>query len=587
MDKIAQKKKTEKLNPIVLDFIFAAVLLVLPLIHIAFGVELTDTAYSLGNFENLDKMNITWTVATFWANMLGRFFTNLPFGYTWIGMKFYTALVPVAGVMVSYFFLKNYIPRWIVFIGEILTISLFWCPTTILYNYLSYLLFNIAAIILAVSLIKEKRWGLAIAGVVLAFNVFVRFPNITEVALIVVVWFNAKNTKKKFLYGLTDTLICVGGFTFGMILNVLLIGFRYGFSSLPLMVTSLFSMTGSNAGYKPHQMVFAMFRDYIKYTKPFIFVVGITVLCFAVSAIMKRHFARIITIVAQFLLYGLFIFWGYRNSVFTVKYSEYSSMFFWAVMFFVIGNTGAIWTLLRKRREREHKILALTVLVILWITPLGSNNGLYPSMNNLFIVAPVILFMCYSELFKGRNFHELLDLETKNSMVSTRITVFLLLASILVNCFIFGFTFIFRDSGFPRNNHFEINGNRVLVGMHTNAERKAIIENLTVYVDEHGYENREAIFYGDIPGLEYILKMPCAISHTWPDLGSFSYKEFESDIEGLTEPPIIFVNKDYCSNILNPGEEASDKDICLSKYMTDNEYILKAKIENIEIYSTK
>ena len=583
MDK-TEKKKNQKTKLIILDCIFLAVLVLFPFLHLAFGVEFTDTAYSLGNYENLDKMNLTWTVATFWANMLGRFFTMLPFGATWIGMKFYTTLVPVLGVVLSYLFLKKYMPRVFVFVGEILAISLFWCPTTILYNYLTYLLFTCAVIVLVESLEKEKRWGLAVAGVILAFNVFVRFPNITETALIVVVWFSACLKKKKFVYGLTDTLICIGGFFLGIAANAGLIGIKYGFSSIPHMVISLFSMTGENSGYKPTGMIMAILRGYTTYYKSFILLVGITVLCFAVSALMKRHYARIIIVVAQFVLYGLFLFWAYRNHVFTFRYNDYSSMYFWMVVFFLIANMMSVWTMLRKRNELAHKLIATAVLVIIWITPLGSNNALYPSMNNLFIVAPAVLFMIWNELFKGRNFYELLDLEARNTMVATRISLFLLIVTATVQCIIFGFVFIFRDPGFPVSNSTKIEGNEVLAGMHTNPERAALIEELTSYVSDKGYEGKRAIFYGDIPGLEYILKMPCAISHTWPNLGSFSYDEFANDIDSLTDKPIVFINTDYMADEYNPNKSYRKEDY-LEEFLEENGYSLSAKIEYIAIYS--
>ena len=587
MDNTKISEKKTKIKPVVWDCIFLAILVLLPFLHLAFGVELTDTAYSLGNYENLDSMNLTWTIATFWANMLGKLFSMLPLGSTWIGMKFYTTLVPVAAVVLSYLFLKQYLTRWIVFVGELLAISLLWCPTTILYNYLTYLLFTFVVITLIESLIKEKRWGLAIAGVLLAFNVFVRFPNITEASLIVIVWLNARINKKKFGYALTDTLICIGGFGLGVLLNVLLIGLKYGFLSIPNMVISLFSMTGENTGYKPTQMILTIIRGYSTYYKSFIFIIAISVICFAVSAIMKRHYARIITIIAQFVLYGLFLFWGYRNHVYTVRYSDYSSMYFWMVVFFVIGNTVSVWTLLRKRTEKTHKLLAASVIIILAITPLGSNNALYPSINNLFIVAPAVIFMCWNELFKGRNFYELLDLEAKNTMVATRITVALLLISIVVHCSIFGVVFIFRDSGFPYNNHTKIEGNEVLKGMHTNPERAALIEELTDYVKNNNLKGQKAVYYGDIPGLEYILKMPCAISHTWPNLGSFAYDDFVNDFDKLESAPVIFVNVDYCRDILEVGSQADKKDIFLSEYMNNNSYSLDARIGNIAIYSSK
>ncbi|MBP5494845.1 MAG: hypothetical protein J6X97_07080 [Lachnospiraceae bacterium] len=583
MDK-KEKKNNKKTKLIILDCIFLAVLVLLPFLHLAFGVEFTDTAYSLGNYENLDKMNLTWTVATFWANMLGRFFTMLPFGATWIGMKFYTTLVPVTGVVFSYLFLKKYIPRLFVFVGEILAISLFWCPTTILYNYVTYLLFTLAVIVLVESLSKDKRWGLAFAGIILAFNVFVRFPNVTEAALIVVVWFSAGLKKKKFVYGLVDTLICIGGFFAGIVANVGLIGIKYGFSSIPNMVISLFSMTGENAGYTPTGMIMAIIRGYTTYYKSFILLIGITVLCFAVSAIMKRHYARIITVVAQFILYGLFLFWGYRNHVYTLRYNDYSSIYFWMAVFFMIANIMSVWTMLRKRNDIEHKLIATAVLVIVWISPLGSNNALYPSINNLFIVAPAVLFMIWNELFKGRNFYEVLDLEARNTMVATRISMFLLIVTITIQCIIFGFVFVFRDPGFPTKNSTKIDGNEVLVGMHTNPERAALIEELTSYVNDKDYEGRRAIFYGDIPGLEYILKMPCAISHTWPNLGSFSYDDFVKDIDSLEDKPIIFINTDYMADAYNINKSYR-KEQYLEDFLEKNGYSLSAKIEYIAIYS--
>ena len=579
----------------ILDCIFLAVLVLLPFLHLAFGVEFTDTGYSLGNYENLEHMNLTWTIATFWANMVGKFFTILPMGHTWIGMKFYTTLVPVFTLLISYTFLKKYINRIIVFVGEILAISLFWCPTTILYNYLTYCLFTIVIILIIKGLEEDKWYLLLIAGIVLAFNVFVRFPNITEALLIVLVCFKGIIDKKKFSKTLATVGICIGGFIIGVAVNVLIIGLMYGFDSIPNMITSLFAMTDDNQTYKPTQMILAILTGYISYAKASILLIALTVFSFAASALIKRHMFRIITIIVQVILYGVFLFWAYKNHVYTVHYNDYSSMYFWMVAFLMLGNIYSVWTMLRRKNSSAHKLMALAVLIVIWITPLGSNNALYPSMNNLFLVAPIVLFMIWNELFRRRNFYELLDLEAKNTMVSSRVTIALLMISVMVHCSLFGFCHVFRDSGFPYNNHTAINGNSVLVGMHTNEERAETIEKLTEYVTNEGLaKNAEAVYYGNLPGLEYILGIPCAISHTWPDLGSYSDKTFEKELNDIAtsgnyeyaEAPTVFVNTDLCPDIMNPGPDASTKEKILKNYLSDYGYYLAYEVGEIQVYRT-
>lgn len=582
------KKEAKSTKKICLkDCIFLAILVLLPFMHVCVGVEFTDTAYSLGNYENLSDMNLTWTVATFWANYVGKLFTMLPFGDLWIGMKIYTTLVVSLTAGVSFVFLKSKIPSVIAFVSEIFAICLCWCPTTILYNYLTYLLFTLAVVVLVSALEKESKAGMIVAGVILAFNVFVRFPNITEVALITVVWTDAVINKRKFKKGLLNTLVCVGGFLLGIAVNVGIIGVMYGFESIPQMVVSLFSMTKEETSYSPVQMVIKMIRSYYQYyLKSYTIIAGISVGCFFGAALLKKQWAKITVIVAQFLLYGVFLVWAVRNSVFTFKYGEYSSIYFWGVVFLILVNSFSIWSLLRKRTDHVHKLLAMACLVIIWITPLGSNNGLYPSFNNLYIVAPFTVYMIWAELFKGRNFSEILDLEAKNSMVSTRITVLLLVLCIGVQGLLFGVVFVFRDTGFPFQNTERIEGNERLKGMHTNSERKALIEELSDFVANNNLEGKKAVFYGGIPGLEYILKMPCAISHTWPDLGSFTFEEFKDDIDKLDYTPVIFVNNENISDIFNPDANFSDKDCYLSNFMESNEYKLAVRIQNIEVYIT-
>ena len=77
----------------VLEILFAVLLLLLPLIKINQGVDLTDTPYSLGNYRFFEGADGVWVLATFLSNVTGYLFTRLPFGGTMIGMKLYSSLL--------------------------------------------------------------------------------------------------------------------------------------------------------------------------------------------------------------------------------------------------------------------------------------------------------------------------------------------------------------------------------------------------------------------------------------------------------------------------------------------------------------
>ena len=85
---------------------------------------------------------------TFLSNVTGRLFTYLPLGDTMLGMKLYTTLLVSAMGLLGYRFFRTKMPAWLAFAGEAAAISFCWCPTVILYNYLSYLLFVLGVILL-------------------------------------------------------------------------------------------------------------------------------------------------------------------------------------------------------------------------------------------------------------------------------------------------------------------------------------------------------------------------------------------------------------------------------------------------------
>ena len=93
---------------------------------------------------------------------------------------------------------------------------------------------------------------------------------------------------------------------------------------------------------------------------------------------------------------------------------------------------------------------------------------------------------------------------------------------------------------------------------------------------------KSAIFWGDCPGLSYILRIPSAISTTWPDLDSYTLKRLETDISQLTNPPSVIIGK----NASTDGIHKSAKWDILEKLIEDNDMTVSYENEEYLVYTS-
>ena len=62
------------------NIMFPMILLIYPLLKIDQGIDVSDTTYSLANYQYFGSMEGTWMVATFLANAVGSLLMHLPWG---------------------------------------------------------------------------------------------------------------------------------------------------------------------------------------------------------------------------------------------------------------------------------------------------------------------------------------------------------------------------------------------------------------------------------------------------------------------------------------------------------------------------
>ena len=552
-------------------YIFPVILLFYPLVGVSRGLDLADTTYALGNYEFFEVIDPMWGISTFLANVCGALFMHLPGGSTMMGMNIYCSFVISAAALAAYYVLGKWEPRWMIFIGAFIAESLCWCPRAILYNYLTYLFMTLGILFLFMGLFEwgKQSLDLVLAGVFLGLNVMVRFPNIVEAAFILILWFYELITHAEFKDALKKTLLCIGGYIIGLIVPYAAISLIYGPSAYFDMIGSLFGMTSGASDYTTGGMIASILSAYGTTFMEMLIMLpcmaaGIIMFCYKQDRFILPK--KIIYILGLLVLVRYY----FATGVFTRNYNYYDCMFQAAMMFVIItlvlGIIGSAGVL---NGSRQEQTLAFAVVLIVLITPLGSNNYTYPVINNLFLTAPISLWMLRRLMFRlgEKPWHFVWQ-----SMITTVIIVLLIQGSIFHGSFAFG-------DGENRDSHSALSK---ISSMETTAQKAQDLDELATALYDNKCLGVTAVFFGGIPGVAYALDIEPALDTTWPDLDSYSIDKFVTGLEeisGERNLPIIIIGK-------NPVEYTSfaAKQEELKDFMFENNYRSVFENDSYELF---
>ena len=507
-------------------YLFPIILFLYPFIGVNQGIDIVDTTYSLSNFQYLKGLDPMWALATYLSNVTGSFLMKLPFGGTMLGVSIYCTLFISATALVSYYLLQRWMPGWMIFIGAFMAESLFWCPRVILYNTLTYLFMAMGVLFLLIGMFEWERQNLflTLAGVCLGLNVMVRFPNILEASLILILWFFQAITGGRFVETVKKTFICIGGYLIGLLVPYVAISITYGPMAYFDMIGSLFGMTEGASDYTAGGMLAYIVEAYLHSASHMLIMLP----CIAAGIFMFMLLPdRYVFIKKILYILGLLILVRYYfgQGVFTRNYWYYDCVFPAAMMFIifsiiitVIGSAGIL------NGSKQEQTLAFTALMIILITPIGSNNYTYPIINNLFLVAPISLWI-FRRLMqrageKSYNF-------AWQAMI-TMVIVVILVQGTLFHCV---YTFGDGDEGSSRNTRVDIPKVSSMVTTEYNADT---ITKIASVIEEKGLGDRKLILFGGVPGLSYIYDLEPALDSVWPDLDSYSVSKFDNALKALS-----------------------------------------------------
>ena len=561
------------------------------------GIDVTDTGYHFSNFMYMDKMDPMWIFSTYLASLLGHFFTLLPGGNTLLGINIYTAFIPaVLGVLTFIFFVKcvkmNIMPA---FLGVLAALALCWCPTTCVYNYLTFLFFAAGAMLLYIGLVQEKTKYLIMAGVCLGMNVLVRFPNAAEAALIVVVWFTCLIRKQEFKQYLQKTGWCLLGYVLGLGIIFVQIGIQYGIGEYVNGIIRLLGMTSDASDYTLYAMIYSLIQAYL-YSGKWVVIMAVCILLGVLGfMVFPGKFTKVKSVGYAFCCAVLFR-WFYGQGMFSLQYDGYGAIFNWGAVLLIIALLMGLWLMVSPKASEAEKILAAIVIVVIGITPLGSNNQIYANINNMFLVVPFVYHvLCKMLAGTKEKILTIKNIKVRISFLPLVIMTFMCGIMLLWQSLCFGRVFVFRDS-IPRDN--TVNSISVLAQMKTNAENAQSLEELGVYVEQAELEGREVLLFGDVPALSAYLKMPFVMS-PWPDLSSYSNNTFETELEKVVENmeknrPVLIFGIEFYKFLTNQVENEEENTAYEAKYgfktsllrdmIKENEYTVTFSNEDFVIF---
>ncbi len=561
------KRQLKSLQSPLEKFVFPVILLLWPLAAASQGVSVMDTTYSLTNYAYPESIGPMWRFATFLANVLGSVLIRLPAGRTMLGMTVMCLLLISAAALTAYYTLGRMIPKWMMFIGEMIAISYCWCPAVILYNYLTYLLLAIAGclLFLAVSDVEEHRGLFMAAGALLGLNVLSRFANLTQPILILAVIFYGVITERSAKMIRRVVLWCVLGYVCGFGAGYLLSALLYGPSGYWSMIPQLFSSAGSAQSYTAGGMISSILSAYAHSLEWFA-VMGACaaagMIWFALPIVRRiRAAGRILYAAGILVLFRFF----YGRGMFTANYQDYGSMFEWGMMLVimtlilcVIDLTGAF------NAGPEERFLSAVVLLEILILPFGSNNYTYPVLNCMFMSAPFMLWM-FRRIWQETRYRDI-----HFAWHSMGIAV---IAAAIVQGGLFHCCFAFRDGTDGTARTAVMDDSSSAAGMYTTPENAKELEDLFAALRENSLQDRTLITFGNIPGLYYLCGMEPALDTAWPDLDSYSTTAFSNalsrvDAQSSAVKPVIILHHE--------GEFQSESGPAklerLQQYIRDNGY---------------
>ncbi len=603
---ILEKIKNNRiLNSKSFEILIFIVLALYPLRFAGVGCDLWDIGFNCVSFKygDVDHMSRVLYYGYFLSVKLGHLLTMLPLGNTLVGIKAYCGLVISIDVVLSSVFCirKLKINKWFVFLGEILSVSVCYSPSVVLYNHVSFLLLIVSIMLIYVGLTEQKTYCLVLAGACLGINIFFRFPNAIEPMLILAVWYYLFLNKAPIKEYLTKTLSCLLGYLVAIGAVIIPINSKYGINAYIDGIRDLFAISDDAAVYSPFAMITEGLKGYLRGARRiadvvifaaigcliYLIIIKVNLTKTSKSSGINKKLIAIISSLTGMVLVGfmivrkLMMFDGYH----------YAVIYFTVAFFAVLTIAVAVYTIVNRKSSQNEKLFSLLIILNIMIQSVGSGTGIAPVINSLFLVMPYFVYSYFkliTGIVKKCDFDKILITGCKLIVINVFSAVFF---AFFLQCVYFGLNYNYEEAKGNIATEGIVTDSAVLKGTRMSAERAAWMQSLSDYLNENNLKGQGGIVYGYAPALLYYLELEPLIS-SWPDLESYSYEEMKKDLfnakdrinEGAINYPVIILDNSQLQGVKEGNEQ---KWQLIDDFMNEYDYSESFSNERFSLWTAK
>jgi undecaprenyl-phosphate 4-deoxy-4-formamido-L-arabinose transferase len=355
------------------------------------GLELTDTGYALANMQQFFRAYpadindpgigscwLTYFIGATWYNLTGAGL---------IGFRALYLLILFGILGLVWLLVRKADTRRVsaaIFAGAAMVVARSdYVPS---YNQFTAFFFILSAFALYFGLVKRLRPMVFLSGMLGGAAIFVRLPNLAIGGIVVAIvfyrffqWLDAERSfGLSVRMALRECAVFGLGYLAGMGLVLVLIAAMGQLSTYFAMLGQTSAMLGdSRQHHGGGRLLRGLLHDYFYSGLASIaFVVAAIALGFVSSRTPNRAFRWLLGIV------------GTAGLTAVVLVSDDFATYFWPGLIYATLIAGACGFL---SLNKEYRLLCVLAGVVLFLTPLGSNNGIYNSIYAMSLAVPVAL----------------------------------------------------------------------------------------------------------------------------------------------------------------------------------------------------